>query len=520
MSKLPTLLPLNPKRPDGTDSVVLAVYAPFGTDEVLSMFPDGTRKPIGQQPLVSELRKVARLGVHVSALIDLFDDFSYLVEIPAGLPGQLRVYSTWKQDMTSPYALEGFLRHTLQHHPCAALVLAIEGHGAGFLPDLDTAAITPLSTSDNGKVNWQVDPETVNATAGGPPLLGVGYPELPVPAPNLPHLQMPMSTWALGAALRRATAGKGARKPAVIHFNNCFNLSLEVLHTVAAYADYATSYGNYNFFTAGAAYPKVFARLRAAGSATREQLARWFALENQSALSAPPFFPTVGGAVRLSRMRGIVAALNTLAAAMTAELRTAPNRDVVVQAIRHAIVDTQQYDTGGGYELETPDQLTDVMSLARSLQKQPTLAAAITQAAAALEKLLAGIKQYGDNLLTSVNTAVKWDFSSEALALNILLPDPALQGRWDWRSPYYGVGPSNVVVQPNVIPFLTPPAPGVKCPWVEFLIEYHKDVRFVGLLRALPPFFPTFDRRFDPAQAKPIPRPGAVSEGPDRPKQY
>ena len=128
-SKLPTLLPLNPKRPDGTDSVVLAVYAPFGTDEVLSMFPDGTRKPIGQQPLVSELRKVARLGVHVSALIDLFDDFSYLVEIPAGLPGQLRVYSTWKQDMTSPYALEGFLRHTLQRHPCAALVLAIEGHG-------------------------------------------------------------------------------------------------------------------------------------------------------------------------------------------------------------------------------------------------------------------------------------------------------------------------------------------------------------------------------------------------------
>ncbi|HEY6354580.1 MAG TPA: hypothetical protein VIY30_08835, partial [Burkholderiaceae bacterium] len=292
MRKLPTLLPLDGKKPDGTDSVVLAVYAPFGSDKVLSTFPDGMHKSISQQPLISELRKVAKLGVHVSALIDLFDDFSYLVEIPAGLPGQMRVHSTWKQNMSSPYALEGFLRHTQQRHPCAALVLAMEGHGAGFLPDIDTAQITPLSTSDDGKVHWQVDPETINATRGGPPLLGVGYPELPVPSPDLPHMQMPMSTWALGSALQGANAVKDARKPAVIHFNNCFNMSLEVLHTVAGQADFATSYCNYNFFTAGAAYPKVFARLAAAGSASREQLASWFALENQSALSVPPFFPT------------------------------------------------------------------------------------------------------------------------------------------------------------------------------------------------------------------------------------
>ena len=158
MRKLPTLLPLDGKKPDGTDSVVLAVYAPFGSDKVLSAFPDGTRKSVGQQPLVSELRKVAKVGVHVSALIDLFDDFSYLVEIPAGLPGQMRVHSTWKQNMSSPYALEGFLRHTRQRHPCAALVLAMEGHGAGFLPDLDTAQITPLTTSNDGQVNWQLDP--------------------------------------------------------------------------------------------------------------------------------------------------------------------------------------------------------------------------------------------------------------------------------------------------------------------------------------------------------------------------
>ncbi len=50
---------------------------------------------------------------------------------------------------------------------------------------------------------------------------------------------------------------------AAIHFDNCFNMSVEVLHTVAPHADYATGYMNYNFFTAGAAYPKVFERLRA-----------------------------------------------------------------------------------------------------------------------------------------------------------------------------------------------------------------------------------------------------------------
>jgi hypothetical protein len=512
-SKLPTLLPES-KRPDGTDSVVLAVYAPFGNDALLSHFPDGARKPVAQQPLVLQLRQVAKLGVHVSALIDLVDDFSYLVEIPAGQPTQMRVYSTWKQSMASPYALEGFLRHTRQRHPCSALVLALEGHGAGYLPDLDTAQVTPASTSGNGQVSWTVDPQTVNATNGtaGPPLLAVGYPELPVPSPDVPHPQLPMSTRALGSALQRAGRAKGAGKIAVIHFNNCFNLSLEVLHTVADNADYATGYGNYNFFTAGAAYPKVFARLRAAGSATRAQLAQWFALENRQALSAPPFFPTMGGAVRLSRMRGIVEALNTLADAMTAELKA--NRIVALPAIRAAILAAQQYDTGGGYELETPDQLTDVMSLARSLQKQAALPASVTTAAATLEKLLVGVKQYGDDLPTSVDTSVRWNFSSEALAMNILLPDPTLQGRWDWRSPYYGVGPTSApAVQPHVIPFLAPQSPTVKCPWVEFLIEYHRGVPFVGLLRMLPPLFPVFDPRFDPRQAKPLPRPGAVPDG-------
>ena len=93
---------------------------------------------------------------------------------------------------------------------------------------------------------------------------------------DLPHVQLPMSTWALGSALQRATRARGGRKLAAIHFDNCFNMSLEVLHTVADYANYATSYCNYNFFTAGEAYPAVFARLAKQGPATPEELGRWF----------------------------------------------------------------------------------------------------------------------------------------------------------------------------------------------------------------------------------------------------
>ena len=58
MPKLPTLLPLNPKRPDGTDSVVLAVYAPFGTDAVLSSYPDGNAQT--DRPAAAGQRACAR----------------------------------------------------------------------------------------------------------------------------------------------------------------------------------------------------------------------------------------------------------------------------------------------------------------------------------------------------------------------------------------------------------------------------------------------------------------------------
>jgi hypothetical protein len=73
-------------------------------------------------------------------------------------------------------------------------------------------------------------------------------------------VRLPLSTWGLGEALRRALAA-GVPAPQVIHFNNCFNLSLELMHTVSPYAGYATAYGNYNFFTAGETYPAVFEAL-------------------------------------------------------------------------------------------------------------------------------------------------------------------------------------------------------------------------------------------------------------------
>ena len=137
MSKLPRLRPLKPRSKDDTNSVVFAVYAPFGSDEVLSTYPNKSRMPIEQQEMVLALKKVADCGVHVSALIDLFDDDSYFVEIPAGRSSEMCIASAWKQDMSSPYALAGFLRRTSARHPRSALVLALEGHGAGFLPDID-----------------------------------------------------------------------------------------------------------------------------------------------------------------------------------------------------------------------------------------------------------------------------------------------------------------------------------------------------------------------------------------------
>lgn len=495
MNRLPVLT-LDSGRPLG-EGVVLAVHAPFGMDDQLSRFPDGQTTQVEAHPLVLALADVARCGVHVVALIDRTDDDTWLVEIPAHATTP-QVVSRWKHDMASWRSLSGLLVHASQRYPGAALVLALEGHGAGYLPEIDRRRLTPARVTDDGRFEWHFsDTDAAPVLPGGYPILPGGYPILPGGYPILPANAMPLSTWGLGQALALARQ-RGAPRPAVIHFNNCFNMSVEVLHTVAPHADFATGYCNYNFFTSGAAYPAVFKLLQDKGSATARDLARWFAEQNHAQLMQKPHHPTVAGMVELSRMEGIAAGVDRLADAMLAALQPAApaERAVLIAMIQSAIEKAQQYDSEPGWQLETPDQLTDLHSLAAALGDAAVAYPAIRDAALSLAKLLDGIKVYGDNDVPWLDDSgqIRWDFSSRALAMNIFLPDPLRTGQWDWRSAYYvDVNPpqSPPPVQPGVIDFLK------ETNWVDFLVEYHKDVPFrsfhVGRIPPLPAFNPRYE---------------------------
>jgi hypothetical protein len=531
MTPLPTLTPKTRSRARADDSVVFAVYAPFGSDPTLSRFPADTQAAIAQQALVRALQAVAAEGINVSALIDLYEDDSWLVEIPAGQPKAIAITSAWKQDMSAPQALAGFLRRTQQRFPCSTLVLAIEGHGGGFVPDIDPLRITPRNTTRWGPpsapshARWvqsesqaRVEPEP------GSPALPLESPVLPLESPVLPASRLPLSTWALGEALRSAIKA-GAPKPAVIHFNNCFNASFELLHTVAPFADVATAYANYDFFTAGAAYPAVFKRLRLAGSATRLQLGQWFAAENGALLKAKKNHPTVGATVALAAVRTKMAtALDTLAGALLKALQTAANRPDVVARIKLAATQAQHFDTDADNQLQVPDQFIDLGSFAVRLQATfagaPGAGALVPAAAAALQTTLAGAWQYGDWDRPWMDETQVWDFRNTTLGLNIFFPDPDLRGVWDWRSPYYLSGtadPTKPPAQRHVIDFLKDvgSAPSVTQPrWVAFIVEYHKGVPLVGFLPALAPVFPLFNARY---RAK-LPHPGSDNPGSTSPK--
>jgi hypothetical protein len=487
-------------------SAVFAVYAPFGTDRVLSSFPDDDKPivAIREQPLVLALQKVAAEGVNISALIDLFDDDSYLVEIPAFAPRAISVISTWKQDMSTPQALAGFLRRTHQRFKCPTLVLALEGHGGAFVPDIDLSRITPSSVSnwksgtDAGKVRW-VQAEEGTSIEDEDPLhpLGIQMPTLPMPSPMLPSARLPLSTWAIGAALASAIKS-GVPKPAVIHFNNCFNASVELLHTVAPYADFATGYANYDFFTAGQAYPKVFANLAANPGASSLQIAQWFAAENHNILAAKKNHPTVGATVALASMKRVAAGIDKLSDALIADLLSA-NRPAVLAAIKTAAINSQHFDTEPDFKLGVPDQFMDIASFTVQLQAQPVFAGGtVAGAAAALQAALAGVKQYGDWDRPWMDEQQIWDFRAKDLGLNIFFPDPDLQGIWDWRSPYYlsgTVDPNKPPAHRHVIDFLADVA-GKKPRWVDFIIEYHRGVPLKGFLPARAPFFPIFNAKF------------------------
>jgi hypothetical protein len=472
--------------------VLFAVYAPFGTDEQLTTFPDGTSHDLLQHPVVRNLRQVAASGVTVSALIDLFDGETWLVDIPAGRPEALHATSRGKSQMDEPTTLAEFLGSARARSPDAALVVAFEGHGAGFLPELDRRKLTLLDTTANGTYEWRLSSTSnlyqATGSSTGHPVVEEGAPVLPAGNPTCPSNHDVMSTWGVGAALA-AGAGGDAGPAAVLHFNNCFNMSVELLHTVSPYAEYATGYCNYNFFTAGEAYPAVFARLAKAGSATSEELARWFAEENHRVLLENGHEPTVGCSVALSRMRDIVERVDDLSDALLAALRTASpsERPVTLAKIQKAIELAQQYDSRPDFVLEAPDELTDLDSLASELLQQDFGPFKVHAAADALRVALSGIKVYGDKGTPWMSPGSVWNFHAKNLAMNIFLPDPLRKGLWDWRSQYYldvNPDPQKPAVQPHIIDFVK------VTDWVDFLIEYHRDTPFMGLLPAVIPEFP------------------------------
>ena len=490
-----------------TDSVLLAVYAPFGGDAQLSTYPDGSSTELAQHPLLVNLLAVAKQGVHVTALIDRVDQDTVRVDIPAAQPELMRLTSVWKQQMDSPRTLAGFLHQAHSGRPGAALVLAIEGHGAGFLPEIDRSKMSLRTITRQGQLAWRVNGGESPALPAVSPMLPAVSPMLPAVSPMLPGGAMPLSTWGMGEALRLAQAA-GVPRLAVLHLNNCFNMSVELLHTVSPYIEQAAGYMNYNFFTAGQSYPWVFAQLHAAGQASAAQLAQWFSHGNERFLAAKGNHPTVGGAVALGRMHEIAERLDDLADALLASMRAASGtaRVAVIAKIRDSIVRAQQFDTpgSGGFELETPDELTDLRSLAITLQVPDFSPHPVRACAKALDLALQNIWQYGAHDRPWVDTSVDWDFSANGMAMNILLPDPLRTGRYDWRAPFYmNVNPDPLApaVQPHVIELLK------VTDWVDFLEEYHRDVPFVGLHEAKLPSFPVFNARFV------MPPPGSHAPG-------
>jgi hypothetical protein len=501
---------------DLREGVTLVVFAPFGSDPVLSTYPDGTTSSVASHPLTRNLERVASLGVNVVALIDRVNDDTWLVQIPASRPGDITFLSQGKQDMVSPHALANLVERAHRFAPGASLVLALEGHGAGFLPDLDLTKLTLGNVTAEGAVEWRLDAGLVRPykrSAGSPdydaPLVAQGAPVLPMGNPTSPTNHEALDTWAIGEALRSARSA-GVPIVPVVHLNNCFNMSVEVLHTIAPYADVATGYCNYNFFTSGDAYPLVFQRLAALERISPLDLGRLFALANHAVLLSAGHEPTVAGTVELNRMATIADRVDELSDALLNALRqtSAADRAVYIGRMRQAIVNAQQYDSRPDFILETPDELTDLDSLAAELLKMDFGPYKVAAAADALRSALAGIKQYGDDDSPWMDPDVTWNFDSPDLAMNIFLPDPLLNGLWDWRAQYYldvNPDPNKPQVQRHIIDFVK------VTDWVDFLIEYHRDAPFVGLLPAEIPDMPLASRPEDPRTRRRCGSPAATS---------
>jgi hypothetical protein len=269
-------------------------------------------------------------------------------------------------------------------------------------------------------------------------------------------------------------------------------MSVELLHTVAPHAHFATGYMNYNFFSAGESYPAVFAELRTMSNPRVSDLAKLFARHNQRVLAPASTDgnnenPTTGAVIALRRMPGIAGAIDEFSKHL---IRALPQH---VKLIQVAIEKAQQYDTGGdgsvqperAWTLEVPDQLTDIRHFSKlisDMAKRTQSLASLAAAADTLYEALSDVKYYGEAGKPWVGNGEFWSFKDAPLAMNIFCPDPGRTGIWDWRAPYYLL--RNAPQVQNAIPFLASNA------WVDFIIKYHWQVPFQKYLPISVPKYP------------------------------
>lgn len=456
------------------EPITFVIYAPFGDDPTLSEYPHDQTQRIEDHPLIEHAVAVSRLGVNVCALVDRTKDDTWLLTIPAN--GEAQFSSQLKCEMASPRTLRGLLELADRRFPRSTFVVSMEGHGAGYFPEIDSTKLNVASLTNfaGTPIEWVISPGQLapRRTDNGLPALPMGEPMLPMGEPMLPASHLPISTWGIGWALREYVARRKSRDSniAVINFNNCFNMSVELLHTVSRYAGFAVGYPNYNFFTAGSSYPKAFAAFFSSNSRSAHELAIQFAKSNRAMLAnqAEPH-PTVGCAIQLSRLPAIASALDALCVALIDSLPA--KREQIVAAIAVA----QQFDTRGDFQLEVPDELTDLASLAKAF-KTAAISPQTTLASADLALALKDVFVYGERAKPWVAPQVEWRLDDPSLSMNIFLPDPTLGGLWDWRSPYYmETIPGRCVAQPEVIEFLQ------QTKWIPFLRKLHEAVPFVGL---------------------------------------
>lgn len=447
--------------------IVFAVYAPFGTDDRLSQQAD---------PFISNLAATAVPGfVHIVALVDN-KNATRLIEIT---DGSLQETCLSKRDMGDPQTLIDFMAYVQAAHPSTRVVLSLEGHGGGYIPDVDPSEIKPTKWStptSDGDIPLQATP-----TAKGL------EPPLPMGSPELSGQEL-MSTYDLYEALDHITLS-GTNKIDLLVLNNCFNLSVEVLATVAPFAEYAVGYPNYNFFSKGVPYQEVFSG-ETENTPTLE-FAQKFAVTNRAylhSISTPPNeHPTIGGVVTLTQMYTITAYIDVLAR----ELITAVNQGFS-ENIALAIETSQKYDTTScqedmhpEFELGVPDAFTDLHDFAGKLMEtfSGISASGVYTAAQDLYNATRNIQVYSDGGLhpwVHQDLDYFWEFPSQ-LSLNIFLPIPNHHDFWDWRTLFYVGAPNRHANGLNTIDFVRTNH------WREFLVTFYAQDDFAGIMRPCVP---------------------------------